>query len=70
MNVTSPLQDHPLAADANLRRRLLGLARQWLGDAAGAEDLLHDAYLRTADGTLPPSASGQEAWLVTVLRNL
>lgn len=68
--MTSPVQDHPLAADAALRRRLLGLARQWLGDATAAEDLLHDAYLRTADGTLPPSASAEEAWLVTVLHNL
>jgi RNA polymerase sigma factor (sigma-70 family) len=68
--VTSPVQDHPLAADPTLRRRLMGLARHWLGDASSAEDLLHDAYLRTADGTLPASAASQEAWLVTVLRNL
>jgi len=68
--VTSPVHDHPLAADAALRRRLMGLARRWLGDASAAEDLLHDAYLRTTDGSLPVPATGQEAWLVTVLRNL
>jgi RNA polymerase sigma factor (sigma-70 family) len=68
--VTSPIHDHPLAADAALRRRLMGLARHWLGDASNAEDLLHDAYLRTADGTLPATAASREAWLVTVLRNL
>lgn len=68
--MTSPVHDHPLAADTALRRRLMGLARHWLGDASAAEDLLHDAYLRTTDGTLLASAASQEAWLVTVLRNL
>jgi RNA polymerase sigma-70 factor (ECF subfamily) len=71
-NVTSPVLDHPLATDAALRQRLLGLARRWLGDVGAAEDLLHDAYLRTAEETslAPASAGNQEAWLVTVLRNL
>lgn len=48
----------------------MGLARHWLGDASTAEDLLHDAYLRTTNSPLPASESSQEAWLVTVLRNL
>ncbi|WP_345777503.1 RNA polymerase sigma factor [Luteibacter sp. dw_328] len=68
--MTSPVHDHPLATDAALRRRLMGLARHWLGDTGAAEDLLHDAYLRTTDGPLPASEASQEAWLVTVLRNL
>jgi RNA polymerase sigma-70 factor (ECF subfamily) len=68
--VTSPVLEHPLAADAALRQRLIGLARHWLGDASAAEDLLHDTYLRTADVALPDSISGREAWLVTVLHNL
>lgn len=68
--MTSTLLDHPLAADAAFRRRLIGLATHWLGDASAAEDLLHDAYLRTSDAALPDSASGREAWLVTVLHNL
>ncbi|HEY4369681.1 MAG TPA: sigma-70 family RNA polymerase sigma factor [Steroidobacteraceae bacterium] len=68
--MTFPVHDHPLAADTALRRRLIGLARHWLGDASAAEDLLHDAYLRTTDGALPASAADREAWLVTVLRNL
>ena len=68
--MTSPVHDHPLAVDAALRARLIGLARYWLGDVSAAEDLLHDTYLRTTDGTLPASAASHEAWLVTVLRNL
>jgi RNA polymerase sigma-70 factor (ECF subfamily) len=70
--VTSPVLDHPLATDAAFRRRLLGLATRWLGDTGAAEDLLHDAYLRTAGTTssVPALAGSREAWLVTVLRNL
>ena len=68
--MTSPVDEHPLVADTALRQRLMGLARHWLGDTSAAEDLLHDAYLRTTDGSLPAPAAGQEAWLVTVLRNL
>jgi RNA polymerase sigma-70 factor (ECF subfamily) len=68
--VTSLVLDHPLVADTALRQRLIGLARHWLGDAGEAEDLLHDAYLRTSDAPWPRSSAGQEAWLVTVLRNL
>lgn len=47
MNVT-PTSIHPLASDAALRRRLLALARRWVGHGADAEDLVQDAYLRTA----------------------
>lgn len=68
--MTSPVQEHPLAVDGALRRRLIGLAGHWLGDGSAAEDALHDVYLRTADRVLPDSASGREAWLVTVLRHL
>lgn len=60
---------HPLADDAALRRRMVALARRWLGHAADAEDLVQDAYLRTAQGPLPPG-NGAQAWLLTVLRNL
>lgn len=60
---------HPLADDAALRRRMVALARRWLGHAADAEDLVQDAYLRTAHGPLP-SGDGAQAWLFTVLRNL
>jgi RNA polymerase sigma-70 factor (ECF subfamily) len=59
-----------MATHTALRRRLVGLAGHWLGDGSMAEDLVQDAYLRTADGALPGSAGSQEAWLVTVLRNL
>lgn len=60
---------HPIADDAALRRRMIALARRWLGDSTDAEDLVQDAYLRTANGELPPG-EGAQAWLFTVLRNL
>lgn len=62
------MPSHPLVHDEALRRRLVKLARHWLGRESEAEDLVQDAYLRTTEGALP--ADGQEAWLVTVLRNL
>ncbi|MFC4275125.1 RNA polymerase sigma factor [Achromobacter aloeverae] len=68
--MTAPSPLHPLAEDAALRRRLIALARRWLPQADEAEDLVHDVYLRTAAGGLPATASGREAWLVTVLRHL
>ncbi|WP_250623107.1 RNA polymerase sigma factor [Pinirhizobacter soli] len=61
---------HPLADDKALRQRLISLARHWLRDRGEAEDLVQDAYLRIADGGVPQNAVSQEAWLVTVLRNL
>ncbi|HSI49217.1 MAG TPA: sigma-70 family RNA polymerase sigma factor [Ideonella sp.] len=64
----SPLLPHPLACDATLRRRLTSLARLWLGNQADAEDVVQDAYLRTA--VLPEGAQAQQAWLLTVVRNL
>ncbi|AZV94637.1 hypothetical protein CBF45_13680 [Bordetella sp. J329] len=69
MNVT-PTSIHPLASDAALRRRLLALARRWVGHGADAEDLVQEAYLRTAQGGLPETEAGREAWLVTVLQRL
>jgi RNA polymerase sigma-70 factor (ECF subfamily) len=59
-----------LADNEALRRRLVALARHWLAHGNDADDLVHDAWLRTADGTLPAEANSREAWLVTVLRNL
>jgi RNA polymerase sigma factor (sigma-70 family) len=68
--VTPPAESHPLIDDEALRRRLVGLARHWLAHGDEAEDLVQDTWLRTAQGGLPPDASGREAWLVTVLRHL
>lgn len=48
---------------------MIALARRWLGNSADAEDLVQDAYLRTAQGELPPG-DGVQPWLFTVLRNL
>lgn len=56
--------------DKALRSRLIALAGRWLRDRGEAEDLVQDAYLRMADGGSPHTAVNQEAWLVTVLRNL
>lgn len=61
---------HPLATDAALRRRLISLARRWLGSGQDAPDLVQDTYLRTALGPLPPDEAGRQAWLTTVLHHL
>ncbi|WP_345250705.1 RNA polymerase sigma factor [Pigmentiphaga soli] len=53
-----------------MRKRLIALARRWLAHGSEAEDLVQDAYLRTAAGALPPTEAGREAWLVTVLHHL
>jgi RNA polymerase sigma-70 factor (ECF subfamily) len=68
--VTYPDPVHPLADDAALRKRLTALARRWLAHGDEAQDLVQDAYLRTAAAALPPTAAGREAWLVTVLHHL
>ena len=68
--MTPPIDSHPLVDDEALRRRLIRLARHWLAHGGEAEDLVQDTWLRTAQGGLPPDASGREAWLVTVLRHL
>lgn len=68
--MTPPDPAHPLAGDEALRKRLLALARRWLAHGGEAEDLVQDTYLRTAAGELPLTASGREAWLVTVLHHL
>jgi len=70
IRVTHPAPAHPLATDEALRHRLLAQARRWFGHSGEAEELVQDAYLRTADGVLPLSMSSREAWLVTVLRHL
>ncbi|GAA0762810.1 sigma-70 family RNA polymerase sigma factor [Ideonella azotifigens] len=64
----SLLPPHPLACDPALRRRLTSLARLWLGNHADAEDVVQDAYLRSP--VLPQGAQAQQAWLLTVVRNL
>ena len=68
--MTPSADSHPLVDDEALRRRLVALARHWLAHGDEAEDLVQDTWLRTAQGRLPPDASGREAWLVTVLRHL
>ena len=68
--MTTPADSHPLIDDEALRHRLVALARHWLAHGDEAEDLVQDTWLRTAQGGLPPDASGREAWLVTVLRHL
>ncbi|GAA0489300.1 RNA polymerase sigma factor [Pigmentiphaga daeguensis] len=68
--MTSLISSHPLADDKALRKRLIALARRWLAHGGEAEDLVQDAYLRTAGGALPPTQAGREAWLVTVLHHL
>lgn len=66
--IPTPL--HPLASDTALRRRLTALARRWLGQGSDAEDMVQEAYLRTALGGLPGSDAGQQAWLTTVVHHL
>lgn len=68
--MTSAPPPHPLAHDESLRRRLTGMARRWLMHGGQAEDLVQDAYLRTADDALPPTEAGRQAWLATVLHHL
>ncbi|BFO54701.1 MULTISPECIES: RNA polymerase sigma factor [Comamonadaceae] len=65
-----PSDPHPLAGDDALRRRLIALARHWLALGDDAEDLVQEAWLRTAQGMPALSPEGREAWLVTVLRHL
>jgi RNA polymerase sigma factor (sigma-70 family) len=66
----NPTPSHPLASDTVLRRRLTGLARRWMGQGSEAEDMVQEAYLRTAQGGLPGSEAGQQAWLTTVVHHL
>ncbi|MEP6773615.1 MAG: sigma-70 family RNA polymerase sigma factor, partial [Polaromonas sp.] len=66
----TPTPSHPLATDTALRRRLTALARRWMGQGNDAEDMVQEAYLRTALGGLPSSEAGQQAWLTTVVHHL
>lgn len=66
----TPIPSHPLATDTALRRRLTALARRWMGQGDDAEDMVQEAYLRTALGGLPGSEAGQQAWLTTVVHHL
>lgn len=68
--MTYPDSIHPLADDTALRKRLTALARRWLAHSDEAQDLVQDAYLRTAAASLPSTSAGREAWLVTVLHHL
>lgn len=61
---------HPLATEAELRRRLMALARRWLGQGLDAEDMVQEAFLRTAEGGLPADEAGRQAWLTTVVHHL
>ena len=49
------------------RQRLFSLAYRMLGEAAAAEDIVQDAYLRWAAST---GVDVPEAWLTTVVTNL
>lgn len=64
------LPSHPFETDAALRRRLTALARRWLGPGLDAEDMVQEAYLRTASGGLPDGEAGRQAWLTTVVHHL
>jgi RNA polymerase sigma-70 factor (ECF subfamily) len=66
----TPTPSHPLATDTALRRRLTALARRWMGQGSEAEDMVQEAYVRTALGGLPVSEAGQQAWLTTVVHHL
>jgi RNA polymerase sigma factor (sigma-70 family) len=66
----TPTPSHPLATNTALRRRLTALARRWMGQGNEAEDMVQEAYLRTALGGLPGSEAGQHAWLTTVVHHL
>jgi RNA polymerase sigma-70 factor (ECF subfamily) len=66
----TPSPSHPLATDTALRRRLTALARRWMGQGNEAEDMVQEAYLRTALGGLPSEEAGQQAWLTTVVHHL
>jgi RNA polymerase sigma factor (sigma-70 family) len=66
----NPTPSHPLASDTALRRRLTALARRWMGQGNEAEDMVQEAYLRTAQAGLPGSEAGQQAWLTTVVHHL
>jgi RNA polymerase sigma factor (sigma-70 family) len=61
---------HPLATETALRRRLTALARRWLGQGRDAEDMVQEAFLRTARAGLPSSEAGRQAWLTTVVHHL
>jgi RNA polymerase sigma factor (sigma-70 family) len=61
---------HPLATEAALRRRLMALARRWLGQGLDAEDMVQEAFLRTAEGGMPADEAGRQAWLTTVVHHL
>jgi RNA polymerase sigma-70 factor (ECF subfamily) len=54
------------------QRRLYGLARRLSGDAEEARDLVQESFFRAArrPGSIPPTESGAEAWLVRTLVNL
>jgi RNA polymerase sigma factor (sigma-70 family) len=68
--MTEPTATHLLATDAALRRRLMGLARRWLGQGTDAEDMVQEAFLRTAHGGMPADDAGRQAWLTTVVHHL
>jgi len=51
------------------RHRLTALARSLLGSRWEAEEVVHDCYLRAQEHS-PGSLRSEEAWLVTLVRNL
>lgn len=48
----------------------MALARRWLGQGADAEDMVQEAFLRTAHGDMPADDAGRQAWLTTVVHHL
>lgn len=68
--MTHPTDYHPIIDDEALRCRLATFARYWLARGDEAEDMVQEAWLRTAQGLPDFSPVGRQAWLVTVLRHL
>jgi RNA polymerase sigma-70 factor (ECF subfamily) len=71
MNPAATTQSSLAARYPQLRSALLAHLRRWVGDAAAAEDLLHDVIVKTLkaerDGHEHPSNLG--GWLYTLARN-
>ncbi len=52
------------------RQRLWALCYRLTGSAAGADDLVHDSFVRAMERPPPDQSGGLERWLVRVATNL